>query len=261
MSGFCFMIEYGDSDDASPLLDKCRHLMVHQYFRSMSFGVDDIRQGEPERVYRPVGHFHRTYNRGVYGRFYQPCLGRVYYLRIDARSPARLYEQILVGEVVFRKGNEQSSVFFYAMACYLPENHILCDALGSGLPVGYRITGAAMEQSMVSPGSAGSKIKTFYKQNPHSAQGAIPRRTRSGSTSTYDDDVKFVHFAIKYHVFIILVNVVRYSGFVSEHQTFLSKLSRFHFATNINSIFRITKLFLIYFLKIRKKALRTVISA
>ena len=86
------MIKYRDSYNSSLLLNQCGHFVIHQHFRTVSLGVDDICQRQPERVYRTVGHFHCTYYRRIHRRFYQPRLCRVDYLCIDTRCPARFYK-------------------------------------------------------------------------------------------------------------------------------------------------------------------------
>ena len=158
------MIKYRDSYNSSPALESMRSLHDTPALSHREPCVDDICQRQSERVYRTVGHFHRTYYRRIHRRFYQPRLiqGSI----TCASIPAARHDSTNGFDMKGRLPEEinKPPVFLYAMACYLPENHILF-TFWLPIPIGHCIT-APLASNVVSSGS--SKKSKRSPQNAHS---------------------------------------------------------------------------------------------
>ncbi len=65
---FCLMIYRLHARNPIAHFQEVRHLMVGKNHSAMRFGIQNVRRRQPERVYRPVRHPHRSDDRRISGR-------------------------------------------------------------------------------------------------------------------------------------------------------------------------------------------------
>ena len=130
----------------------------------MFAGVEHIGRGEAKRVNGAVRNLHRPQQRRVDGGLAAQRL-----LRRERRG---LYASLLAGgdkgllicQIVFRQGYEQTAGWFDTVTGDAAQDAVLTDAFAGGFVVGHRIAGAAVQQPMITAGGPGGDIMTLNEQ-------------------------------------------------------------------------------------------------
>ena len=73
-----------------------------------------------------------------------------------------------------------------------PQDHIFLDAFAGRFGVVHRVAGTGVKKAVVAARSARGDVRALDKQRPEAPHCAVPLRTGSGNSATYDNDVKFV---------------------------------------------------------------------
>ena len=112
---FCLGVIGLHADDAVLFADESGHFLIGQGDGTVCTCIQDVGNGQAERVNGAVGYLDSTGQRRVDRRFETNGLFRVDCFGFNARLTATLHEFVLIGEVVFGKGNEQSAVFLHTV--------------------------------------------------------------------------------------------------------------------------------------------------
>jgi hypothetical protein len=99
----------------------------------------------------------------------------------------------LPGQIVLGKGNKESVGRLNAVTGDAAQNPVLIDALAGRFAVGDGIAGAAVQQTVITPGCSGGNIVTF-QQRYRSPQRAVARDPCAGGAAANDNHIAFTGF-------------------------------------------------------------------
>jgi hypothetical protein len=159
---------------------------VHQKTRPAGFGVAGVFDHEGEGIDRPVGGLDGADDLGIQPRFHRQGLAGREGQGVDPRGFAGPDEVRPVFRAVFRKGDEQAVRRFDAVGGDPPENPVFGNALPGRFGVVDRVTGAAVEETLVPAGGPGSEIPFFDEQRRDAAQGKVARDAGPGGSPSDD---------------------------------------------------------------------------
>ena len=185
--------------------DEAHDLHVCADLGTMTLGVDDVCRGEAERVYRGIGHTHCPDERRVDCRFYAARLFRRDDVGLDAGLRASLDKRLLVVEAVLGKRDEETVCLLHAMASHSAKRHVFFYALACRLLVG--ITGATMQQTVVTTSRSVGEIVLLDKKDFHSAASAVTCCAGTGDATADNNHVVFFFDGLVNHCGFCIIGV------------------------------------------------------
>ena len=149
-------------------------------------------QDQPHRVDGRVRNAHRRLKLGVQVGLQAQRLRGVQPLHRDAGAGAALDERFEVLEVLVAHGHEQSVVALERAGRDAPQDHVLPDALDARLAVAHGVTGAAVEEPVVTAARPRGHLAAFEDRNSEPSEREIVSQASAGGASTDDQNVRML---------------------------------------------------------------------
>ena len=166
--------------------------MICEHVCAIEPCIDHIGRSETEGVDSTVGHRHSSYYVGIDRRLHALGFGGVDGFGGNTCRTAGLYKQPLIIKVILGKRDKEASCRLHAVARNPPQYHVLLYALGGRLAVGHGIACAAVQKSVVAPGSACGEVVALHQERTQSAEGAVARGAGSGSSGADNHHIVFI---------------------------------------------------------------------
>ena len=188
----CRQVAGADADHGVTVADEARDFGMEADLSAVKLGVQHIGRAQAERVDTAVRHPDGADQVGIDRRFEPPGQVGIDDFGIDAGLAAGFHEGFLVGQVVFREGDEEAVGLVDAVGCDAAEDAVLADALFGRFGIVHGIARTGVQEAVVPARGAGGDVGPLDEQGPQPAHRAVALRPRAGDAAADDDDVVFV---------------------------------------------------------------------
>ena len=160
----CGQVAGMDARDGIAFPDESRDFGMEPDLAAVEFGIQHIGCAQTEGVYAAVRHADGPDQVGIHGRFDPAGHIGIDDFGTDAGSLAGFHESLLVGQVIFRQGDEKAVRLVDAVGGYPPQDLVFLDAFFRGFGIVYGVAGARVQQAVVAAGGAGGDVGPFDEQ-------------------------------------------------------------------------------------------------